>query len=67
MRDPDVSVEEAHRLDGDTGSNLVEYALLMALIVVACLSAVTLFGRNATAKMSCVSSVITDAVPNARC
>jgi hypothetical protein len=39
----------------------------MALIVVVCLSALTLFGRNATNKMSCVSSTITNQVSNVSC
>jgi Flp pilus assembly pilin Flp len=55
-----VSAREAHRrLTGDTGSNLVEYTLLTALIVIVCLSALTVFGKNATGRLSCVSSVIT--------
>ena len=50
---------EAHqRLRGDEGSNLVEYAMLMALIVVVCLSAVQVFANNANKKFSCSSSAI---------
>jgi Flp pilus assembly pilin Flp len=67
MPQPDVSVREAHRLEGDAGSNLVEYALLMALIVIACLSALTVFGKNSTGKMSCVSSAITNQAANIVC
>jgi Flp pilus assembly pilin Flp len=67
MSDQDVSHREAHRLNGDAGANLVEYSLLLALIVVVCLSALSVFGRNATKKMSCVSSVITNEIANATC
>jgi Flp pilus assembly pilin Flp len=67
MSDPEVGPHQVHRLDGERGSNLVEYSLLMALIVVVCLGAITMFGRNATGKMSCVSSVITNQVTNATC
>ncbi len=49
------------RLEGDTGANLVEYAMLVALIFVVALSAVQLFGNRATGKMSCASSAITNA------
>ncbi len=49
------------RLSGDAGSNLVEYAMLIALIFVVALSAVQLFGRNATSKMSCAASAINQA------
>ena len=68
MTERDVSHREAHRrLDGDQGANLVEYSLLLALIVIVCLSALTVFGRTATGKMSCVSSVVTGQIPNMRC
>ena len=57
---------EAHqRLSGDEGSNLVEYAMLMALIVVVCLSAVQMFANNANKKFSCSSSSIAAAGTNA--
>lgn len=50
---------KAHqRLSGDEGSNLVEYAMLMALIVVVCLSAVQVFANNANRRLSCSSSAI---------
>ena len=49
------------RLEGDTGANLVEYAMLVALIFIVALGAVQFFGVRATAKMSCASSSITNA------
>jgi len=49
------------RCRGEDGANLVEYAMLMALIVLVCLSAVQLFARNANAKMSCAASAISAA------
>ena len=42
----------------ERGASLVEYALLVALIAVVCIAAVTLLGRNASAKFSSVSSSI---------
>ena len=42
----------------ERGASLVEYALLVALIAVVCIAAVTLLGRNASAKFSEVSSSI---------
>jgi len=53
------------RFSGDTGANLVEYAMLVALIFVVTLGAVQFFGRNATSKMSCASSAITTATGTA--
>jgi Flp pilus assembly pilin Flp len=68
MTEWDVSQQEAHqRLDGDRGSNLVEYTLLLALILIVCLSALTVFGRNATNKMNCAGSVISQEIPNVTC
>jgi len=62
MRSEDSVGREMHqRLSGDTGANLVEYAMLMALIVVVCLSAIQAFGKSATNKMSCASSAVTNA------
>ncbi len=49
------------RLEGDAGANLVEYAMLVALIFLVALGAVQYFGKNATSKMSCASSAITTA------
>lgn len=46
------------RLEGDEGSNLVEYALLVALIILVALSAVRFFAANASSKMSCAASTI---------
>jgi len=42
----------------DRGASLVEYALLVALIAVVCIAAVTLLGKNASAKFSRVASAI---------
>lgn len=56
-----------HRLEGDTGGNLVEYALLVALIFLVALTAVQLFGQNATDKMSCASSAITSSAGGQTC
>lgn len=38
--------EPVGRCSGDTGAGLVEYALLLALIVVVCIGAVTVLGGN---------------------
>jgi Flp pilus assembly pilin Flp len=58
---------EAERFEGDRGSNLVEYAMLVALIVVVCLGALTYFGDSATGKMSCVSSAISGEYSDVTC
>ncbi len=50
------------RLAGDDGANLVEYAMLMALIVLVALSAVRFFGNRASAKFDCASSAISNEV-----
>ncbi len=42
----------------ERGASLVEYALLVALIAVVCITAVTALGRNGSAKFSRVSSSI---------
>jgi Flp pilus assembly pilin Flp len=49
------------------GGNLVEYSLLLALIVIVCLSAMSYFGKAATGKMSCASSAVSNEVANAPC
>jgi Flp pilus assembly pilin Flp len=38
--------ESAGRCRGDSGASLIEYALLLALIVIVCIGAVTVFGGN---------------------
>ncbi len=38
--------EPVSRCRGDSGAGLVEYALLLALIVVVCVGAVTVLGAN---------------------
>ena len=40
------------RLGEDEGASLVEYALLIALIAVVCISALTFFGRSVSSKFS---------------
>jgi Flp pilus assembly pilin Flp len=67
MCEQDEHPAGAHRLTGDTGANLVEYSMLLALIFIACLTAVTFFGDGATGKMSCVSSTITNQATNVTC
>jgi Flp pilus assembly pilin Flp len=58
---------DAQRLEGDRGSNLVEYSMLLALIVIACLGALSFFASTATGKMSCVSSAIVGQVSGVTC
>ena len=50
--------ETHQRITGDDGANVVEYAMLVALIIVVCLGALTVFGNSAKAKISCSSSAI---------
>jgi Flp pilus assembly pilin Flp len=40
------------RTGDDRGAGLVEYAMLMALIVIVCFAAVTFFGEQTSSKMS---------------
>ncbi len=46
------------RIDSDRGANLVEYALLLLLIAVACLAAVTALGSTTSQKYSEIESSI---------
>ena len=62
-----VPVPKPRRLEGDAGANLVEYSMLIALIVVVCLSALTFFGRTATSKMDCASSAVVNQTGGATC
>jgi hypothetical protein len=39
-------VQDRNRCVGDAGANLVEYALLMALVVIVCIVAVTFVGSQ---------------------
>ena len=55
--------EPAGRCRGDAGAGLVEYALLLALIVVACIGAVTFLGTNLSNNLSSSNSKITAAGP----
>ena len=40
------------------GASLVEYALLLALIAVACIVAITALGRKASSQFSSISSAV---------
>jgi pilus assembly protein Flp/PilA len=42
----------------ERGASLVEYALLVALIAVVCITAVSIIGKNASKKFSTVGSAI---------
>jgi pilus assembly protein Flp/PilA len=46
------------RLTQDAGASLVEYALLLALIAVVCITAVTFFGQATSDSFSTSSSSI---------
>ncbi|QJW98340.1 Flp family type IVb pilin [Frigoriglobus tundricola] len=45
-------------LKAEDGPTAVEYAVMLALIVVACLAAITSFGQNANSTFSYVGSAI---------
>jgi len=49
---PEAPREPAGRCRGDSGAGLVEYALLLALIVVVCIGAVTYLGGNLDSNLS---------------
>jgi Flp pilus assembly pilin Flp len=51
----------ARRLQGEDGASLVEYALLMALIVIVCVAAVTFVGKQNGSTMDNSASRITTA------
>ena len=69
MSEPDaLERRDTHqRLSGDDGANVVEYAMLVALIIVVCLGAMTVFGNNARAKVSCSSSAIVNQTGGVTC
>ena len=46
------------RLDGDEGASLVEYALLLALIVVVCIGAMTFLGSSLDTNLSSAGSMV---------
>ncbi len=46
------------RIDNDRGANLIEYALLVALIAMVCIAAVTALGSTTSQKYSEVDSAI---------
>jgi Flp pilus assembly pilin Flp len=48
----------ARRFGGDEGASLVEYALLVALIAVVCISAITYFQTETTKSLSESASAI---------
>jgi Flp pilus assembly pilin Flp len=48
----------SRRFAGDDGAGLVEYALLLALIVVVCLSAVTFLGTSLDGRISRAASQV---------
>ncbi|MCA9027807.1 MAG: Flp family type IVb pilin [Planctomycetaceae bacterium] len=45
-----------HFLDSEDGPTAVEYAVMLALIVVVCLTAIQAIGTNAAAKFEAVNS-----------
>lgn len=47
------------RIKNERGAALVEYALLVALIAIVCVSAVTMLGRNVSSKFVSVGSSLT--------
>lgn len=46
------------RVGGERGANLVEYAMLLALIVIVCLIAVTFVGESTSERFSSTASQI---------
>ena len=46
------------RLGGERGANVVEYAMLLALVVIVCLIAVTLVGESTSERLSSTGSQI---------
>lgn len=54
---------DARRLGGDAGASLVEYALLVSLIAVVCISALTYFQQETSQSLSKSASAIGDGAP----
>ena len=48
----------ANFLKAEDGPTAVEYAVMLALIIVACIAAITTFGQNANSTFSFVGSAI---------
>ena len=67
MSGTSVPDQGPQRLEGDAGANLVEYSMLIALIVVVCLSAVTFFGNSATSKMDCAANAVGSLIGGQQC
>jgi len=64
---PDTTNDEVSAAVGtrrDRGASLVEYALLVALIAVVCITAVVFFGEQTSDKFSSVSSSVEATPPN---
>lgn len=61
MHPPSELDRDVRRVAGDEGASLVEYALLMALIALVCISAVTFFQDQTTNKLSSSASTIHEA------
>jgi len=52
---------DQQRLTGDAGASLVEYALLVSLIALVCLSALVYFQKATTDKLSVAATSILNA------
>jgi len=58
---PNRSSPPTNRCGGDDGASLVEYALLLALLVVVCIGAMTFLGSNLNNRMSTSASLVAQA------
>jgi Flp pilus assembly pilin Flp len=61
MRTHESSGRGAHRCEGDAGATLVEYALMVALIAVVCITALRYFQQETSESLSRSSSAIVEA------
>ena len=48
-------------LKGEDGPTAVEYAVMLALIIVVCITAITAVGNNASAKFQSVATTLSSA------
>ena len=53
-----IASKAAEFLQKEDGPTAVEYAVMLALIIVVCIAAVTLIGQNASMTFSSVGSVV---------
>jgi Flp pilus assembly pilin Flp len=57
----ETSFAVRRRIRQDSGANLIEYALLVSLIALVCVSALRFFQGNVNSKLSCTAAELSSA------